>query len=202
MATCWTCGEPIVFRHVDGVLKPIHLNGGWCSAASSNTTTAAPFRSVDSYINPNAYCPVCGEKVYFYQSRYGGRVFFDDLGWPWPKHPCTDNSMQSLKSPPVVRGPIVLKDRYGHVLHIYDLDDLNEEQERYIFTFRNTQTRGRVELSFSKKSMMRAGVKVDDFWDAPSFLLRREETKPDSYRVEFISCRKGKILRFQMSAVK
>jgi hypothetical protein len=28
--------------------------------------------------------------VYFYQSPYGGRVFFDELGPPWPKHPCTD----------------------------------------------------------------------------------------------------------------
>lgn len=45
----------------------------------------------DSYVNPNAICPVCGASVYFYQSPYGGRVFFDDLGPPWPKHPCTDN---------------------------------------------------------------------------------------------------------------
>jgi hypothetical protein len=29
--------------------------------------------------------------VFFYQSSDGGRVFFDDLGPPWPKHPCTDN---------------------------------------------------------------------------------------------------------------
>ena len=45
-----------------------------------------------SYVNPNARCPVCGEDVYFYQSPDGGRVFFDDLGPPWPKHPCTDSS--------------------------------------------------------------------------------------------------------------
>jgi hypothetical protein len=30
--------------------------------------------------------------VFFYQSPTGGRVFFDELGPPWPKHPCTDNS--------------------------------------------------------------------------------------------------------------
>jgi hypothetical protein len=33
---------------------------------------------------------VCGEQVFFYQSPSGGRVFFDHLGPPWPKHPCTD----------------------------------------------------------------------------------------------------------------
>jgi hypothetical protein len=45
-----------------------------------------------SYTNPNAKCPVCGALVYFYQSPSGGRVFFDDLGPPWPKHPCTVGS--------------------------------------------------------------------------------------------------------------
>lgn len=49
-------------------------------------------RRIATYVNPNATCPVCGDKVFFYQSPYGGRVFFDELGPPWPKHPCTDNS--------------------------------------------------------------------------------------------------------------
>lgn len=47
--------------------------------------------TVESYVNPNAHCPVCGRSVFFYRSPYNGRVFFDDLGWPWPKHGCTDN---------------------------------------------------------------------------------------------------------------
>jgi hypothetical protein len=41
---------------------------------------------------PNAKCPVCRVRVFFYQNEYGSRVFFDDLGPPWPKHSCTDNS--------------------------------------------------------------------------------------------------------------
>lgn len=43
------------------------------------------------FVTPNARCPVCGAEVWFYSSPDGGRVYFDDLGWPWPKHPCTDN---------------------------------------------------------------------------------------------------------------
>jgi len=43
------------------------------------------------FIKPNAKCPVCGEEVYFYQNTFGSRVYFDELGPPWPKHPCTDN---------------------------------------------------------------------------------------------------------------
>lgn len=45
----------------------------------------------ESYVNPNAIRPVCGASVFFYQSPHGGRVYFDELGPPWPKHPCTDN---------------------------------------------------------------------------------------------------------------
>lgn len=44
----------------------------------------------ETYTTPNAVCPVCGADVFFYQSPYGGRVFFDELGPPWPKYPCTD----------------------------------------------------------------------------------------------------------------
>ena len=69
---------------------------GWHSSHGNNahnpTTIIAIARErYISYINPNARCPVCGALVFFYQSPSGGRVFFDELGPPWPKHPCTDN---------------------------------------------------------------------------------------------------------------
>lgn len=41
-----------------------------------------------SWVNPNARCPVCNAEVFFYKSPTGGRVYFDALGVPWPKHPC------------------------------------------------------------------------------------------------------------------
>ncbi len=50
--------------------------------------------------HPNAACPVCGAPVYYYESSYGGRVYFDELGPPWPKHPCTANEpVSSPRSP-------------------------------------------------------------------------------------------------------
>ncbi len=42
------------------------------------------------WAQPNAMCPVCGALVYFWSNAYGSRVFFDEMGPPWPKHPCTD----------------------------------------------------------------------------------------------------------------
>jgi hypothetical protein len=66
----------------------------------------------ETYTIPNAACPVCGKPVFFYQSSYGGRVFFDDLGPPWPKHPCTDNSQNFIPKaylPNVGQNPAPLK---------------------------------------------------------------------------------------------
>lgn len=65
----------------------------------------------ESYVNPNARCPVCHKAVFFYQSPYGGRVFFDELGPPWPKHPCTDNSSSSQYKPVSYLAPAKTKGR-------------------------------------------------------------------------------------------
>lgn len=48
------------------------------------------YATIQSFTDPNALCPVCKAHVYFYRSPYNGRVFFDHLGPPWPKHHCTD----------------------------------------------------------------------------------------------------------------
>ena len=49
------------------------------------------------YLNPNARCPVCNSPVFFYANQFGSRVYFDDLGPPWPKHPCTDKPRQRIE---------------------------------------------------------------------------------------------------------
>lgn len=86
MGTCYDCGGEITFRYIGGVCTPIHRSGG-CYPSSSSTT-------LTSFVDPNARCPVCGDRVFFYRSPYNGRVFFDELGPPWPKHPCTDNTFE------------------------------------------------------------------------------------------------------------
>lgn len=39
---------------------------------------------------PNATCPICGARVYFWKNQSGSKVWFDSLGHPWPRHPCLD----------------------------------------------------------------------------------------------------------------
>lgn len=63
-----------------------------------------------TYTVPNASCPVCGASVFFYQSPSGGRVFFDELGPPWPKHPCTssDSSVADRAATFLASGPVAM----------------------------------------------------------------------------------------------
>ncbi len=65
-----------------------HL-GRRCDAVPSVAGIARLGTRVASYTIPNARCPLCAADVFFYVSPDGGRVFFDELGPPWPKHPCT-----------------------------------------------------------------------------------------------------------------
>lgn len=52
-------------------------------------------------MNPNARCPRCSAPVFYYANAFGSRVFFDDLGPPWPKHPCTDTAGAAITCSPV-----------------------------------------------------------------------------------------------------
>ncbi len=68
-------------------------HAGRRTSSSSDNHWVPPINlSYESFTNPNASCPVCGSPVFFYRSPEGGSVFFDELGPPWPKHPCTNNS--------------------------------------------------------------------------------------------------------------
>lgn len=63
------------------------------------------------FVQPNASCPICGERVFFYANKSGSRVFFDELGWPWPKHSCTDRRTVRTSPPPVMFSPPLVRAR-------------------------------------------------------------------------------------------
>jgi len=74
--------------------------GGWARSISTETGGRTLRNLYASFVNPNARCPVCFASVFYYQSSSGGRVFFDELGPPWPKHPCTDSGRPFLRTDP------------------------------------------------------------------------------------------------------
>lgn len=54
-------------------------------------TSPARLPRSERWAKPNAICPLCGAAVYFYSNEAGSRVYFDEIGPPWPKHPCMDS---------------------------------------------------------------------------------------------------------------
>ena len=90
MSICKNCGGKIEFITQHGRAVPLHSCG---KSASSKDRLREQFiqrRSVTFATN----CPVCCKPVFFYQNSSGSRVFFNRLGWPWPKHPCTSGNLQ------------------------------------------------------------------------------------------------------------
>ena len=69
--------------------------------------------SISSITVPNAQCPVCGELVFYYCNEYGSSVFFDELGPPWPKHPCTNRAAIAQPLAPSV-GAVASYSRVPH----------------------------------------------------------------------------------------
>jgi hypothetical protein len=61
---------------------------GQSSSISAACRTVWQYRD-ENFCSPTA-CPYCGAKVFFVRHN-GGSVWFDDLGSPWPKHPCFDD---------------------------------------------------------------------------------------------------------------
>jgi hypothetical protein len=206
MQYCRDCGEEIEFRYMNGQPTPIHINGGFCAGwsegtAKSNVSTGATrIRSLKSYINPNAICPVCRKFVFFYQSPTGGRVFFDDLGWPWPKHPCTDNPTSQkgiVTSSGSQIARFLFKNKNGDALIVYELDRLGEVSNRIHATFRRMGTNIVFRASIGA-GILEKNVNKQDFWEAPSFVMKGDNDLNDYRLVEFISARKKKIVRIKM----
>lgn len=99
--TIWIPGHNVVrddfskssgYSRTPGEIE-ISKYGGWRLSKSGGIYSATA-----RFIKPNARCPVCGKEVYFYQNIHGSRVYFDELGPPWPKHPCTDNEQYNMSS--------------------------------------------------------------------------------------------------------
>ncbi len=75
---------------------------------------------VSCFVNPNARCPICKERVFFYANVFGSRVFFDNLGRPWKKHPCTDKGQDPAQQIPTPDYPKISRRVPGLVDQIID----------------------------------------------------------------------------------
>lgn len=135
----------------------------------------------NSFVNPNASCPVCGESVFFYQSPFGGRVFFDELGPPWPKHGCTNSQSTPNKPAPTINNktrkyswikngwnPFIISNRYNH-----DKNSLRIEGE---------YKQKKITIYLNKKHIKER----DEFLISPNTIAHIKKVTDDEYRISFI----------------
>ncbi len=115
MPTCWTCGQEIEFRTIDGERRPIHLHG-YCDGRSQYSDeaigTAVPAR-----------CPHCNQMAYFVRHN-GGNVWMDALGPPWPRHKCSNweperrtAAKDTLASPEEIKAVVRRYEEHAEKVH-------------------------------------------------------------------------------------
>lgn len=90
MNTCYLCGDVIEFVREGGRTIPLHQSGS-CSGGTSYSYSCNAGVLADNDFCRKTRCPRCHAEVYFVQHN-GGSVWFDDLGQPWPKHGCYDDT--------------------------------------------------------------------------------------------------------------
>ena len=61
-------------------------------------------------------CPDCRDPVFFFQCDCGSKVFFDDLGSPWPIHDCNTSWTRNLVRKQNSSGVITVKIRPGVII--------------------------------------------------------------------------------------
>jgi hypothetical protein len=203
MAICDYCGGEIEFRHVGGSVVPIHVGGGYCSGSRQAATFAqSKFQKVESYLDPNARCPVCGASVFFYRSPHNGRVFFDDVGWPWPKHGCTDRykgpDHQIARSTNSILN-FHFRGSDGKLRDIYFLDQMVTRSEDFVIWLKSAERKGNIQVSVSLLELTRQGAKISDIREAPSLVVTRRENDLEKRELSFLCARLQCIIVFEAS---
>ncbi|WP_318440733.1 hypothetical protein [Photobacterium leiognathi] len=109
----------VTFVTIDGIVRPIQSSRKSPTARSVSThyQVKAPqgfknnkdaYGSSKAFTIPNTTCPVCGSSVFYYQHPNGARVYFEELGPPWTKHPCT-SSIQTYQAKGRKPKPVIKK---------------------------------------------------------------------------------------------
>lgn len=85
----------IIFRTINGVVRPINVSSSTKKVQVAKNTPNSDYKlKKNHYANfraftvPNVKCKTCHQLVYYYEHPSGSRVLFDELGPPWPLHPC------------------------------------------------------------------------------------------------------------------
>jgi|SRR5690554_430846 len=100
--------------------------GGYGTNGGLNLINTS-FKTADSLVYPNARCPVCNCCVFFYENINGSKVYFDSLGPPWPKHPCTNIDYSKTKPIVTARSYRLTKPKGWSAIRVKSLRLFEEE---------------------------------------------------------------------------
>ncbi|WP_444459834.1 hypothetical protein [Rhodobacter capsulatus] len=126
---------------------------------------------------------------------------FDDVGWPWPKHACTDDYQQSVR---VKRVPS------GHA-RVFATDPGRCSRSMTSTTSRTgaqpparaaqPDDRLPVRVLVGKRRLAQGNIRLADFQDAPSIVVHEFE-RGAPIRLDFVCVRLGKVVRVKLRAAR
>lgn len=154
-------------------------------SATDYSRLVPPIRpSLASYTIPNAKCPECGAAVFFCQFSNGGRVFFDELGPPWPKHPCTDNGgvptrLYSYESASVARTPSCMGQGWDPLFILRVLG-----RHKYVYEVKGNYRNSGITIYFVERRSRHSSIVEGITQDTVAFL---KTTGDSHHKVELLS---------------
>ena len=132
-------------------------------------------------------------------------MFFDDVGWPWPKHPCTDNPQSQTSQVKQKTGNFsenvpnsFFRDREGRIKELFFLIRVEGLGESFIFILQNPVTEKIIRLQYSKSGIEKSGLRIQDFREAPSFVAEQYVFGSGELQLDFICIRLKKIIKIKM----
>jgi hypothetical protein len=86
MAYCKFCGDTGKWKTLSGGKKHFfHQNHDCADYIARKLAPKHRQLTVQSFTRPTR-CDICGGECFYYENEHGSKVFFDELGPPWPKH--------------------------------------------------------------------------------------------------------------------
>ena len=101
-------------------------------------------------------------------------MFFDDVGWPWPKHPCTDSGAEVT----VLDRPALETSEFQNPgFHVYLLRRCREGTNRDLkISLRNVESMRSIDILIKPSDNISEIFNRHDILEAPSFVLGRTVT--------------------------
>jgi hypothetical protein len=166
MKPCRNCGQDIDFRIIKGVCTPIHPHGLPCGER-------APYSDEALRGAVRCRCQRCRQMVYLVRHN-GGAFWVDELGWPWPPHPCFDTTAVPLSSVGTVE-PATMAD-FEHALYL-KLNEIPADHRRRQNCIHEFTRRGEFK-HLSRDQMEKAGVELLKEVERPAIARGRQRSVP------------------------